>query len=552
MDRHTSPICSRPSARHLVCGELLALSILSVLAGQWGTGLVTMDDLREAEVAREMVEGGDYLVPHLAGRPFVEKPPAFQILVALAYTVAGGPSVTAARVVSAAFALLSLAGVFALGRRFHGLAGGTAATVLLATSICFSHTAHVVLLDNALTAVLAWALYFAWRAADSSTPDAKRAWYAAALFAAGLSFLFKGFVGPAIFASGLFGALALTRGWGELRAMAHPVPLAALVAPMIAWILPFVIRAPRELLREFFLYNNLGRAAWAFDSHARPFYYYAVTLWLKFAPGSLLLPFAAAAAWTNRRHSEGRAAAFLLGFAAGPLLLLSLSLAKEGYYLLPAYPALSVLVAVWIVPRVVGPESGPRLLAGGMGAIAALAVLTVIGAGWFLGGPSAEQILVAALATILIAILVVSVSRRRVGAAATATAALLLLTHILCFVPPLVTLYVARNDLRPVIQAILDGAADRELLLYGVDDRLRAGCGFYRGRTVEEVRDPTDLVACLRRNPEAVAVVQGCVDPGHPELHVEAEKYGCRIMVERRIAIKPMRPVEMIRAVPSN
>ena len=46
---------------------LLLASGTVMLIGQVGRELVVPDDLREVELAREMYNGGDYIVPHLAG-----------------------------------------------------------------------------------------------------------------------------------------------------------------------------------------------------------------------------------------------------------------------------------------------------------------------------------------------------------------------------------------------------------------------------------------------------------------------------------------------------
>src|SRR5581483_5528343 len=135
--------------------SLLALSAAIILSGQVSTELVTMDDFREVEVAREMLRGGDYVVPHLAGRPFVEKPPGFPILLTLAFRLAGGPSVPAARLLTAAAALLSLAAAYRLAGRSGGRAAGAGAVLALASSPCFSRVAHTILLDNALVAATA-------------------------------------------------------------------------------------------------------------------------------------------------------------------------------------------------------------------------------------------------------------------------------------------------------------------------------------------------------------------------------------------------------------
>src|SRR5262245_1432802 len=47
--------------------------------------LLEPDEGRYAEIAREMVERGEWVVPVLQGEPYLDKPPLFYWLVALSY-----------------------------------------------------------------------------------------------------------------------------------------------------------------------------------------------------------------------------------------------------------------------------------------------------------------------------------------------------------------------------------------------------------------------------------------------------------------------------------
>src|SRR4051794_22147018 len=58
--------------------------------------LLEPDEGRYAEIAREMLAGGDWVVPHLQGEPYLDKPPLLYWLVALGYR-AFGVSAAAAR-----------------------------------------------------------------------------------------------------------------------------------------------------------------------------------------------------------------------------------------------------------------------------------------------------------------------------------------------------------------------------------------------------------------------------------------------------------------------
>lgn len=524
---------------------LFLLAAFIVFAGQHGLDLLTVDDLREAEVAREMLETRDVVVPHLAGRPFVEKPPGYQIILAGSYLLAGMPSATAARFAAATFAFLSLMAVYVLGRRVSGpLAGGMAALVL-ATSVCFCRTAHTLLLDNALTAALAWAYTFAWFAFETPEGWAKHAWTAASLFAAGVAFLFKGFVGPAVYGAGLLCAAAASGRWRDLKPFFNPILLVAFLVPVGTWVIPFVLRAPPPLQREFFITNHFGRALHAYDSHSRPVYFYLVTLWVKFAPGSLLLPLAGVAAWKERRTPQGKPGIFLLAVAAGGLALLSFSRAKDDTYLLPIYPCLSCLVSAWAI-REVDAWKGPAF-----GAITALCLGSILvtlatiswgsWVGGILGTPLAATLLVASSLPWLAHALRTR-NPRQIGAITTGMVAL---TALLACVPPISSWYMIGKNPKPTLQLLLAAAGDRDLLLYRTEDRLRGGCGFFRNRTALEVTDPAELVGMLK-NPRTVAVIVSTLS-NQKELLAEAARAGVTLTEEMHVDWAGLKAVSLVR-----
>ena len=94
--------------------RVLLVSALFFLLAMLRAGsmpLTDPDEGRYAEIAREMVASGDYVVPHLFSIPYLEKPPLLYWLTALSFG-AFGESEIAARLVPA---LTATAGVVAVG-----------------------------------------------------------------------------------------------------------------------------------------------------------------------------------------------------------------------------------------------------------------------------------------------------------------------------------------------------------------------------------------------------------------------------------------------------
>ncbi len=515
---------------------LLLASVIVILIGQGGRELLPPDDLREAEVAREMYVGDDYIVPHLAGLPFVEKPSGFPAVVATAYRIAGGPSVAAARLTVVVFALATLTPVFLLGWRILGIEGGSLATALLALSQRFCRTAHEVLLDNALTAAIAFTILFSWIAIEADTPPRKRITYAAAAFSLGVSFLFKGFVGPTLFGSGFLLYLVLSRRFSELRYILRPAPVIAFLIPVLFWVIPFLLRAPSDLVQEFFVGNHFGRMVFGYNSHSRPFYFYLANIWPDFAPASILLPLAIWIAWKRRREWESRAGIFFLALSIGPLIPLSVSVAKDSVYFLPLHPVLAMLIAWTVVKGWRSVGRGARIFTRGMAAAVMLVAASAVVRTGILGGTALS--VAAATVVFLFATsgCVFSIRRDDLPWTSACVAVLVALAWSLWFTGPLARAEVAKRDMHPFIVEVLSRAGDRDILLYRPTDGLRGAASFYRNRTAQEITSLPELVSRLAENPDKTVALIRSFDEETlpPQMEKVRQAAGVDLRVEAR------------------
>ena len=479
---------------------LLVASAIVILIGQTDRELLSPDDLREVEVAREMYAGGDYVVPHLAGLPFVEKPPGFPAVVSFAYRIAGKPSAVAARMTATAFAFATLIAVFLLGWRILGIEGGAIAAGILAFSVRFCITAHEVLLDNALTASIAFTILFVWIALEEDIPRKKRTAYAAAGFSLGLSFLFKGFVGLAIFGSGFLFYLVLSKRFSELRHIFRPLPIVSFFVPVLSWTIPFILHAPSNLVWEFIYSNHFGRFISANYSHARPYYFYVIDIWPQFAPGSIFLPLAVWMAWKNRKEKDNQAGIFLLSLFIGPIILLSASIAKDSIYLLPVYPVMAMLVARCIMQQWLLARSA-SIFTWVISAVVILSVGIMVGITGYLEGttiPVVASVIIFSLASTRC---LYSIRRDNLHWTGIYIACLITIGWGLWFTGPIAEVDIAKKSIHKPMMEALSRVGNRDLVLYNPNDGIRGAASFYRNNTALEIRSPNELMKKLTDNP---------------------------------------------------
>jgi hypothetical protein len=119
------------------------------------------DEGRNGEIAREMMFSNDYLVPHLDGLPYLDKPVVYFVAAAAAMEVLG-PTERAARLPAWMFTLVSLVLVGRWARRRWGVEAGWLAAVALATMPLVSGYSRTVIFDSALAACVAAAVLSLW------------------------------------------------------------------------------------------------------------------------------------------------------------------------------------------------------------------------------------------------------------------------------------------------------------------------------------------------------------------------------------------------------
>jgi 4-amino-4-deoxy-L-arabinose transferase-like glycosyltransferase len=294
------------------------------------------------DAARAMVERGDWLVPYYRGEPFFDKPALTYWLMAGAFALSGFEP-GAARVVPAAAAVGAVLATVWIGIQLFDRRTALAGGLTLLTTVAFMAFGRVAMSDMLLTL---WStLAFGCALALYESP--RRTLLTVALgVVLGLGFLTKGPVAVLLPGLGML-LLAITR-----RRSGVPVTwggaafgLLAFAVVGLGWFGALYARLGSEPLAYFFLRENVERFAGETYDSDRPAWFYLATYLTQGAPWSLFLPVAAVRLW---RDASARPARLLLGWMGLMAVPLSLSRGKIDYYLLPLYPAASLVVGRYL------------------------------------------------------------------------------------------------------------------------------------------------------------------------------------------------------------
>lgn len=332
---------------------LVALALLVFLPGIGSRDLWNPDEPRYAEVAREMREDGHWLVPHLNGRVYAEKPPLMFWAIAGASYLTGGVGPLAARLPSVAAAIAAALLVAGIGRRLFDRRVGWWAALVFLSSAKILWQGRSGQIDMLLTALVTAAMYFFVRGLVEERPSDYRLFF----FFAGLATLAKGPVGllPPLLAIVVWAFVAGERR--ALREMRIPTGLLIWLGVVLAWLVPAALVGGGEYLETIVFRQNLQRFADPWH-HLKPWYYYLTVIPAEFFPWSLYLPGAVWIGWRRICGPARRGVLLALAWAVVTVLFFSLSPGKRSVYVLTMYPAMALLVAAALAEM---EASWPRL-----------------------------------------------------------------------------------------------------------------------------------------------------------------------------------------------
>jgi 4-amino-4-deoxy-L-arabinose transferase-like glycosyltransferase len=347
MSGPNGPLTGRPSQAAAQRRPVLLLIMLGLPIFLLGLGSPALYDPHEslyAEIAREMVLSGDWLTPRLNGTRYLDKPPLFYWLIALAYE-AFGVSEFSARLPTALAGLGGVLVTYGIGRHYFDGNTGFLAGLILTASVGYFVFSRQLLPDMVFTFFTTLGIAGLVRAVADDRR--RQRWAVVASGSLALAVLTKGVLGlfPLVIAAGY--ALCLGK-WRTLRALVTlrgVVLFTALTVPWHAWI---AWQNPGYAWHYF-----ANEQFWRFLGQRHPIDYvslplpiFFLTLFLWLLPWSPYLALAIPQVRPRPAPPDRAAQGYLLLllWAGSLLIFFAASRARLPQYSLPAMSALALLI----------------------------------------------------------------------------------------------------------------------------------------------------------------------------------------------------------------
>ena len=324
---------------------LLTAAVAFVLLYKLGSiALFEPDEGRNAEKAREVLLLNDWITPHENFYPVLDKPIFFYWLIALFYQLFGVSEWTA-RLPSLLSALGCVFLIYRFSRVYWGRWVALWSALILVTSVEFFILARTVIFDMPLTFCETVALLAFYEAEQSENRRRRAALCLAMYLALGAGTLIKGLVALVVPGIVFFLFILLRRRWQILRRI-YLIPGAGVfLAVVLPWYLQAEARNPGYL--NYYLWaEHFGRYTTASFDRSEPWYYFIGVALVGFFPWTLVLPWIIKNLW---RRSWDDKTVYLVLWVSVPLLFFSASHSKLPQYILPIFPALSILAGATLV-----------------------------------------------------------------------------------------------------------------------------------------------------------------------------------------------------------
>ena len=345
----------------------ILLILLLLFAGLYffrlgSVGLVDVDEPRYAEAAREMLESKNFIVPYFNYLPRYDKPILFYLYEALSMKIFG-INEFAARFPSLLSGFLCLGVLFYFLKMFRGIDSALLVVLVLMSSFEFVALCRFSVTDMTLACYISSSIlcfFLGYSCILNSGRFFKLQienftfWYILAFVFLALACLTKGPIAIIL----IFLVLAPFFWWiGKLeyfyKSYSFWIGFLVFLILVLPWYIAVHFATSGEFTKEFFGLHNFARYTSVVSGHKGSIFYFIPVILIGFLPWVFFLPQAIYSVVKTGLKSlllspDKQFPWFCLWWFIIVFLFFSISRTKLLTYILPIFPTMSIIVAVWL------------------------------------------------------------------------------------------------------------------------------------------------------------------------------------------------------------
>jgi hypothetical protein len=310
--------------------------------------LLDPDEGLHASIAQEMVERGDWVVPHFLGKPFLDKPILYFWCQAISLRCFG-MNEFAVRLPGLLLGLLGCTTTGIVGYRLFDRTTGLVSCIFYGTMLLPVALAQVAVHDVALVPCVNIAILLFWRADQASSWKSSLGFALAIGAVLGISILAKGLVGVALVGISYGSYLLLARQLTVAACVRGAIAIVVAAAIASIWYLMVEMRES-DFLEYYFIDRHVRGFATASQKHGdAPWWLYLPVLivgglpWIGYLPVTIKELLLSEKSNTSK---EIEPTCLLWCWLLGCTILLSAAQSKLVTYVWPVFPAVAILTSL--------------------------------------------------------------------------------------------------------------------------------------------------------------------------------------------------------------
>ncbi|NQU18230.1 MAG: glycosyltransferase family 39 protein [Candidatus Saganbacteria bacterium] len=327
--------------------NIIILILVSLFLFTFGLGFFSLwqtDEVIYTQLAKEIIQTGDWLTLHLNGSPWFIHPPLFMWLTAATGAIFGFSNFIA-RIWCAIFGIIGVITTYYFGKLLFNEKTGFFSGLILATTFQYMLQARFAIFDIPLIVLMLLAVYFFFVAYKGTQKN----YYWLFYVFIGLAMLMKGPIGillpVLVLLIFLFVSGDLPRVCGEC----HPIVWAFIAIVLGGWwyLAEYLIHG-QVFFDRVIGYYTLNRFTGIVETHTGPFYYYIPIILLGLLPWTAFVFEGLINLWQNRKAKE---CFFILLWLGIGFVFFSAANTKLPGYIMSLYPYLALSIGYLIASK---------------------------------------------------------------------------------------------------------------------------------------------------------------------------------------------------------